>query len=142
MERILIIDDDPGFRALLQTILDGDGYQVVTGGSLADARRLGASQSFQLAMTDLKLPDGDGMDVLRWFQSYAPETPLIMITAFGTVASAVEAMKQGAVDYLGKPLASPEELRLLVRDTLEQRRTARERDVWREQTEARSIRAA
>jgi len=109
---------------------------VVTGASVADARRLGAGQSFHLALTDLKLPDGDGMEVLRWFQSYAPETPIIMITAFGTVASAVEAMKQGAADYLGKPLASPEELRLLVRDTLEQRRTARERDVWREQTES------
>ena len=137
MERILIIDDDPGFRALLETILAGDGYQVVTGGSVADAKRLGAREAFHLALSDLKLPDGDGMDVLRWFQSYAPETPIIMITAFGTVASAVEAMKQGAVDYLGKPLASPEELRLLVRDTLEQRRIARERDVWREQTESR-----
>jgi DNA-binding NtrC family response regulator len=137
MERILIVDDDDGFRALLKTILTGDGYQVSTGAGVAEACRQGAVMSFDLALTDLKLPDGDGLDVLRWFQQHAPETPVIMITAFGTVTSAVEAMKLGASDYLGKPLASPEELRLLVRKTLEQRRTARERDLWREQTESR-----
>jgi two-component system response regulator HydG len=137
MEHILIVDDDAGFRTLLKTILAGDGYEVITAASVGEARRLALAESFDLALTDLKLPDGDGQDVLRWFQTHAPETPLIMITAFGTVASAVEAMKRGAVDYLGKPLASPEELRLLVRNTLEQRRTARERDLWREQTESR-----
>src|SRR5689334_3481903 len=136
MEHILIIDDDPGFRTLLQTILCDAGYDVAAGATAADARRMGAIASYQLALTDLKLPDGDGLDVLRWFQAHAPEVPVIMITAFGTVVSAVEAMKLGAADYLGKPLSSPEELRVLVRNTLEQRRIMRERDVWREQTES------
>jgi DNA-binding NtrC family response regulator len=135
MEHILIIDDDPGFRTLLETILRDAGYQVTAGATAADARRLGGSASYHLVLTDLKLPDGDGLDVLRWFQSHAPEVPVIMITAFGTVVSAVEAMKLGAADYLGKPLSSPEELRVLVRNTLDQRRILRERDVWREQTE-------
>ena len=136
MERILIVDDDPGFRTLLETILRDAGYDVTTGATAAEGRRLGESASFHLALTDLRLPDGDGLDVLRWFQAHAPEVPVIMITAFGTVASAVEAMKLGAADYLGKPLASPEALRVLVRSTLEQRRILRERDVWREQTES------
>src|SRR6476646_8715689 len=136
MERILIVDDDPGFRTLLETILRDAGYDVSTGATAADARRLGAGASYHLALTDLKLPDGDGLDVLRWFQAHAPEVPVIMITAFGTIVSAVEAMKLGAADYLGKPLASPEALRVLVRSTLEQRRIMRERDVWREQAES------
>jgi DNA-binding NtrC family response regulator len=136
MEHILIIDDDPGFRTLLETILRDTGYDVTAGATAADARRLGTSSNYQLALTDLKLPDGDGLDVLRFFQTHAPEVPVIMITAFGTVVSAVEAMKLGAADYLGKPLASPEELRVLVRNTLEQRRIMRERDVWREQSES------
>src|SRR5436189_2418034 len=137
MEHILIVDDDPGFRTLLETILRDAGYEVTTGASAAEARNLGASATYQLVLSDLKLPDGDGLDVLRWFQAHAPEAPVIMITAFGTVVSAVEAMKLGAADYLGKPLSSPEELRVLVRNTLEQRRILRERDVWREQSESR-----
>ena len=137
MERILVIDDDSGFRALLEAILSGDGFGVASGGSVADARRLGAVENFHLVLTDLKLPDGDGLDVLRWFQEQAPGTPVIMITAFGTVASAVEAMKLGAADYLGKPLSSPDQLRLLVRKTIGQRLIAEERELLREEQEAR-----
>ena len=135
MEHILIIDDDPGFRTLLETILRDAGYEVTAGATVAEAHRLGAAANYQLVLTDLKLPDGEGLDVLRWFQTHAPEAPVIMITAFGTVSSAVEAMKLGAADYLDKPLSSPEQLRVLVRNTLEQRRILRERDLLREQTE-------
>ncbi len=133
MEKILIIDDDPGFRKLLETILAGEGYSIHTGGSVAEARKLGAEKQFDLVLSDLKLPDGDGLQVLAWFTEHSPQTALVMITAFGTVATAVEAMKLGAADYLGKPLRSPDELRLLVRRTLGNRRIAREHDVLREQ---------
>ena len=136
MATILIIDDDPGFRKLLETILIGEGYNIKSGGSVSDARRLGAERSYDLVLSDLKLPDGDGLQVLGWFAEQAPRTPVIMITAFGTVATAVEAMKLGAVDYLDKPLRSPDELRLLVRRALENRRIAREREVLREQESA------
>jgi DNA-binding NtrC family response regulator len=137
METILIIDDDPGFRKLMETILVGEGYTVESGGSVADATRLGSNRQFHLVLSDLKLPDGDGLQVLRWFAEQAPQTPVVMITAFGTVATAVEAMKLGAVDYLGKPLRSPDELRLLVRRTLETRQIAGERDLLQEQERAR-----
>ena len=136
MAKILIIDDDPGFRNLLETILSGEGYEVDSGGSVAEAKKLGAERRFDLVLSDLKLPDGDGLQVLAWFAEHAPRTPLVMLTAFGTVESAVEAMKLGAVDYLGKPLRSPDELRLLVERALNNQRASRERDLLREQVAA------
>jgi two-component system response regulator AtoC len=133
MDTILVIDDDPGFRKLLETILSGEGYTVETGASVAEAIRAGNRRQFDLVISDLKLPDGDGLQILRWWKEHMPETPVIMVTGFGTVASAVEAMKLGAVDYLGKPLSSPDELRLLVEKALEQRRIAEERRLLREE---------
>jgi len=118
MEAILVVDDDPGFRKLLEAILSGQGYQVQTAGSVREAVRLGATRRFQLVLCDLRLPDGDGLSVLRRFNEMAPATPFVMITAFGPVATAVEAMTLGAVDFLEKPLRSPEELRQLVRRVL------------------------
>jgi two-component system response regulator AtoC len=133
MNTILIVDDDPGFRKLLETILLGEGYAVETAGSVGEAVRAGGKRKFDLVISDIKLPDGDGLQVLRWWSENMPETPVVMITGFGTVASAVEAMKLGAVDYLGKPLSSPDELRLLVRRSLEQRAVETEREILREQ---------
>ena len=133
MERILIVDDDPGFRHLLETILVGESYGVENAGSVGEALRAGARRKYDLVVADLKLPDGDGLAVLRWWTENMPETPIIMITAFGTVASAVEAMKLGAVDYLGKPLSSPDELRLLVRKALDQRQLAEQFQLLREE---------
>ena len=132
-ERILVVDDDPGFRNLLETILVGEGYGVENADSVGQALRAGARRKYDLVVVDLKLPDGDGLAVLRWWMENMPETPVIMITAFGTVASAVEAMKLGAVDYLGKPLSSPDELRLLVRKALDQRQLAEQFQLLREE---------
>ncbi len=137
MYTILIVDDDPGFRKLLETILAGEGYTVETAGSVSEAVRAGGRRKFDLVISDIKLPDGDGLQVLRWYSDNSLETPVVMITGFGTVASAVEAMKLGAVDYLGKPLSSPDELRLLVRRTLKQRALENERQVLREQDDTR-----
>ena len=133
MERILVIDDDPGFRELLATILSDEGYEVESGASIADALRLGAARQYSLVISDLRLPDGSGIEILRWFSEQAPNVPFIVITAFGTFESAVEAVKLGAEDYLGKPLNSPDELRMTVRRTLEQRRTKLEHALMREE---------
>ena len=118
MEQIVVVDDDPGFRALLETILKGEGYEVETAGSVADAIRAGSKRQFHLVVTDLKLPDGDGLTLLRRWRENGMTAPFLVITGFGTVPSAVEAMKLGASDYIGKPLSSPDELRVLVRKTL------------------------
>jgi DNA-binding NtrC family response regulator len=137
METILIVDDDAGFRSLMETILRGEGYEVDSAGSVGEARAQGERRSYHLVITDLKLPDGSGLDVLRHWKQEMPETPVVMITAFGSVASAVEAMKLGAVDYLGKPLSSPDELRLVVKSAFERQQAERERDALREQENAR-----
>ncbi|MBI4875687.1 MAG: sigma-54-dependent Fis family transcriptional regulator [Acidobacteria bacterium] len=137
MDTILIVDDDPGFRKLLETILSGEGYGVETAGSVREAVQAGARRKFDLVVSDLKLPDGDGLGVLRWWAENMPGTPVVMITGFGTVATAVEAMKLGAVDYLGKPLSSPDELRLLVRRALDQRQLAEQCELLREEQDSR-----
>ena len=137
METILIVDDDAGFRSLMETILKGEGYTVESAGSVAEAVACANRRSYHLLISDLKLPDGSGLDLLRHWKSEMPEAPVVMITAFGSVSTAVEAMKLGAVDYLGKPLSSPDELRIVVRNALEHNRTAREHEVLREQECAR-----
>ncbi len=137
MDEILIVDDDPGFRNLLETILSGEGYRVTTAGAVAEALRSCERKQFHLIVSDLRLPDGEGLEVLRWSKEHTPETPVIMITGFGTVASAVEAMKLGAVDYLGKPLSSPDELRMLVRRALEESQSGMERELLREDQQKR-----
>ena len=136
MEKILVVDDDAGFLKLLSTILEGEGYGVETAGSVADALSAGERTHFSLVLTDLRLPDGDGIGILREW-SERENTPFIVITAFATVSSAVEAMKSGAVDYLTKPLESPDQLRLLIRKTLAHNEVKRERDVLWEQEAAR-----
>ncbi|MGC8758317.1 MAG: sigma-54-dependent transcriptional regulator [Bryobacteraceae bacterium] len=118
MDPILVVDDDPGFRQLLAAILEREGYVVELAGRVAEARAKGASKRYSLVISDLKLPDGDGLDVQQLFLERSPETPFVLITAFGTVATAVEALKRGALDYLEKPLRSPDELRRLVRRAL------------------------
>lgn len=137
MEQILVVDDDPGFRNLLQTILTGEGYEVATAGTVAEAIHACERKQFHLVVSDLRLPDGEGLEVLRWSRVHTPETPVIMITGFGTVASAVEAMKLGAVDYLGKPLSSPDELRLVARRALARNQQDNERELLREEQERR-----
>ena len=136
METLLIVDDDPGFRSLLETILRGEEYAVESAGSVAEAVACISRRSYDAVVCDLRLPDGSGLDILCRSREEMPGTPVVMITAFGTVAGAVEAMKAGAADYLGKPLSSPDELRIVVRRVLDRSHTARERDILREREDA------
>src|SRR5579875_538604 len=132
MERILVVDDDPGFCKLLATILLEAGYAVETAASVAEALRAGERAHFHLVLTDLRLPDGQGLDILcKWRER--EDTPFVVVTAFGTISSAVEAMKFGAQDYLTKPLDSPEQLRVVIRKALGQAQATRERDLLLEQ---------
>ena len=134
--QILVVDDDPGFRALLETILTGEGYTVTAAANVAAGRQALLQRHFHLVVSDLKLPDGDGLAILRSVKEQNPDTPVIMITGFGTVASAVEAMKLGAEDYIGKPLTSPDELRILVRKALDRGQLQQEYGLLREAQEA------
>src|ERR1051326_4908830 len=116
--RILVADDDESLRRITQMELEELGYTVVTAADGNSAlRRLGEAP-VQLAITDLKMPGMSGLELLRAIRAEHPETAVIMVTAFGTVETAVEAMKAGAYDYLTKPI-DYEQLTLVVGRAME-----------------------
>lgn len=116
--KILIIDDDPSLRRVLEYNLQEAGYEVTAAASGADGLRLFADNSCPLVITDMKMPGMDGMEVLRTIRQLSPQTLVIIITAFGTVDIAVEAMKSGAYDYITKPF-NRDELLLTVAKSLQ-----------------------
>jgi two-component system response regulator FlrC len=119
--RILLADDEPGIREFLSDVLTDDGHEVVQAADGEQAARLLDGQRFDLLVTDLKMPRLGGMELLRKVRAEQPEVEVIVLTAHGTVDTAVAAMKLGAFDYLQKPIGSPEELSLLVSRALERR---------------------
>ena len=122
MARILVADDEPGLREFLADALALDGHEVQAVPDGAAAAQALDQHSFDLLFTDLKMPRMDGMALLRKVRADQPEVQVIVLTAHGTVDSAVEAMKLGAFDYLQKPLGSPDEVCLLAQRALERRR--------------------
>ncbi len=121
MIRILVVDDEEDIRTFLADALDAEGYDVTQAGDGAEAATLLDAQSFHLVLTDLRMPRMDGMELLRKIRSDQPEVEVVVLTAHGSVDSAIEAMKLGAFEYLQKPLSGPAELRLIVRRALERR---------------------
>ena len=122
MERVLVVDDEEGIRTFIGEVLEGEGLRVTLAADGASAARLLDRESFHLMITDLKMPGLDGMSLLRKARAESPETEVVVLTAHGTVAGAVEAMKLGAFDYLDKPLSGPDELRLVASRAIERRR--------------------
>jgi DNA-binding response OmpR family regulator len=104
--KVLIVDDDAKMREGLDEILGGAGYDTATAGNGEEALRRIREENLNLVITDLMMPGMNGMEVLREIKKLSPSTKVIMITAFGTIDSAVEAMKQGASDYLVKPFGA------------------------------------
>jgi DNA-binding NtrC family response regulator len=117
---ILAVDDDAVIRQGLRRILEGKGYSVETFASGALAVERMTTQNFDLVITDLKMPGMNGIDVLKHIKTVQPEVPIIMITGYSTVDTAVEAMKNGAIDYIAKPF-TPEEIAEKVQSALEQK---------------------
>ncbi len=115
--KILLVEDEDLARKNLERILSKEGYQVVSTGKGERALDLLHEQEFDLVLTDLKMKKVDGMQVLRESKNLSPSTEVIMITAYATVDSAVEAMKEGAYYYLAKPY-NIEEVRKIVREAL------------------------
>src|SRR5450631_4714129 len=116
--KILIIDDDTSLRRVLEYNLQEAGYAVATASSGEEGLRLFADVSPVLVITDMKMAGMDGMQVLKSIKERSPETLVIIITAFGSVDIAVEAMKAGAYDYITKPF-NRDELRLTVAKALQ-----------------------
>ncbi|NWG38558.1 MAG: sigma-54-dependent Fis family transcriptional regulator [Hydrogenophilaceae bacterium] len=115
--RILIIDDEPDLLDLMDLTLVKMGLETRRAGSVAQARQELAGGQFDLCLTDMRLGDGSGLDVLRFISEHHPATPVAVITAFGNTQNAVEALKAGAFDYLSKPVAL-DQLRTLVKTAL------------------------
>ncbi|OWY41014.1 sigma-54-dependent Fis family transcriptional regulator [Xenophilus sp. AP218F] len=115
--RVLVVDDEPDIRELLELTLRKMGLQPVCAGSVAEARACLAAGAFDLALTDMRLPDGEGLEVVRFVAEQGLDTPIAVITAYGNTDNAVLAMKAGAFDYLQKPV-SLAQLRSLVGSAL------------------------
>lgn len=128
--RILLVEDDASLSLLLAEELELDGYHVVRAGSVQEGCELAVSNAPDLVVSDLRLPDGDGLEVLKSLQAQGHSLPFVIITAFGTVDQAVEALKAGADDFLTKPL-STDHLRLKIRRLLAQADLSRQLDQLR-----------
>ncbi|MGH9446438.1 MAG: sigma-54-dependent transcriptional regulator, partial [Terriglobia bacterium] len=123
--RILIVDDDQSLRRVLEVQLEQEGYVAASAASAQQALSMLQLQSYDLVITDLKMAGLSGIAVLKEIRSQYPETIIIILTAFGTVETAVEAMKAGAYDYLTKPVHA-DEMSLVVRRALEHFRLVKE----------------
>jgi len=118
--RILIVDDDPYFLRVLSRILSGENFQVKTAEGAAQAAQVLKENSFDIVISDLRLPDGDGLSVLQQVRKAGLEVPVVILTAYGEVDSYLEAMNAGVTEYLNKPVKS-EELIAVVRNCLQAR---------------------
>jgi len=124
-DRILIVDDDKTFRSVTKRLLEEDGYLVEVAVSSDEAIVLLEKKHFDLLLSDLVMPGTGGLDFLNYIKSHDPAVPVVMITGFASINSAVEAMKRGAEDYLTKPCGN-EELLIKIRRTLEKSREREE----------------
>jgi two-component system response regulator PilR (NtrC family) len=101
---VLIVDDEPDLLELVSLTLSRMNLETQTAADIMSAKRLLKSQHFDLCLTDMRLPDGDGLDLVSWIQEHRPNVPAAVITAHGNVESAVRALKVGAFDFVSKPL--------------------------------------
>jgi len=120
--RLLVVDDEEGVRTFMADALGDAGYTVAQAADGGAALALLGKSSFHVVLTDLRMPSVDGMALLQTIRREAPDTEVIVLTAYGSIENAVEAMKQGAFDYLQKPISSPAALRLTVARALERHR--------------------
>ncbi|MGO9308393.1 MAG: sigma-54-dependent transcriptional regulator [Spirochaetia bacterium] len=120
---ILVVDDDQAIRGFLRDLLTANGHEVEAVENARSASDMLKSREFELVLTDLMLPDGDGLEVLRMARARPYEPEVLVITAYGTIDSAVEAVRAGAFDYLTKPIAAQK--LLLTVDRAVERRTLR-----------------
>lgn len=135
-EIILVVDDEKLQREIIRDILKYEGYGVMIAGSGQEALELLNQSSVDLVITDLRMPEMDGIELLGRVKETNPEISVIVVTAYGSVGSAVEAMKKGAFHYLTKPLGK-EELLLTVQRALENRLLLRENRLLRQELEER-----
>jgi two-component system response regulator PilR (NtrC family) len=133
---ILLVDDERSVREFLAIYLKRAGYRVETAASAADARAMMTAREFDVIITDLRMPDGTGLDVLQASKSLHPESQVIVVTAYATAETAIAAMKAGAYDYLLKPF-KVDEVGLVVERALERRTLLRQNVALRAEIQGR-----
>ncbi|MDO9084470.1 MAG: response regulator, partial [Humidesulfovibrio sp.] len=122
---VLVVDDEPGHRLMVRAVLEDAGWTVAEAASGDKALALLGRVQPHVALVDMKMPGMDGLTLLRELHARMPGLPVVLLTAFGSVGSAVDAMKQGAFDYLTKP-ADNEELKAVLEKSYEYRRLIEE----------------
>jgi len=115
MKRILIVDDEPGILEVLRTLLETEDREIVAANNGEEATKNLTNREFDLMITDIRMTPVSGMDLLRSARDIRPDMAVIMLTAFGTVDTAVEAMQLGAFDYIHKPFKAAELLAIVQR---------------------------
>ena len=101
--KILVVDDEEALRTVLSTELEGEGYQVNTAADGEEAIKILGSQQFHLILLDIKMPNVDGFEVLKYVKQHQPSTKVIMLTGFADLKNAIESKKLGAEDFVSKP---------------------------------------
>jgi len=129
--KILIVEDEKSMREVLSILLEGEGYDVTVASDSVDSINLINRDIFDMVITDIKMPKISGFEVLKKVREISPNTLVIMITAFGTTESAIEAMQLGAYDYIHKPFKI-DEIRVVVRKAIEKRKLSKEVSILRE----------
>ena len=117
LARVLVVDDEPDIRELIDLTLVRMGLAAECVGSVGEAKKALAAEHFHLCLTDMRLPDGDGLEIVRCITEQHAQTPVAVITAFGSTENAVAALKAGAFDYLAKPVGL-EQLRALIKSAM------------------------
>ena len=125
MGKVLVVDDERGMREFLTIMLQKEGYDVTSAGSGKEALEYIAQKAYDIVITDVRMPNITGVDVLKTVKECSPETVVIIVTAYASTETAVEAMKQGAYDYITKPFKI-EEIKLIIRNALEKRKLREE----------------
>ncbi len=118
--RILVVDDEHSMREFLQIFFQREGYEVLTAGDVGTALMAVEADDFDVVITDMQMPDRTGLELLSEIKDVSPETLVVVITAFATTETAIQAMKQGAYDYVTKPF-KVDELRLVIEKALEKK---------------------
>jgi two-component system, OmpR family, alkaline phosphatase synthesis response regulator PhoP len=121
MTHILVVDDERNIRKNLTMVLETAGYKVDATGDGEDAILKCKEQPYDIAFIDIQMPKMDGLEVLRYLRGLRPKMAIVMLTAYGTVSRAVEAMKLGAMDFLEKPF-DPKAIQLLCKEILERQK--------------------
>jgi two-component system response regulator HydG len=133
--RLLVIDDKANILKMIRRLFGSD-YELTTAESGRDGLEQLRSDRFDVVLTDMRMPDLDGMEILKSVKKERPDTEVVIMTAYADVAQAVEAMKQGAYDYVRKPF-EPDELQMILDKAVERRRLREQTSILREQVEAR-----